>query len=146
MRGLTQFVKGQGEGSGQMNQSKRTVTFVLLTSVALFVAVLAPSVGAHESSWDSRVTIDYGGAGAFKGDIAARDACERGRTVTVFKVTRDGDTRPVGSDRTDSDGNWRVPTDPRPENGRYFARAVGRRTGGYGHNHRCEGDTASIEL
>ena len=121
----------------QLTRIKRATIAVGL--IAVLGVSLVPAANAHRMSSDSRVTADYGRQ-TFRGDIAARPRCRRNRTITVFKIKKNGDLRTVGSDETNGDGNWAVPTDPQPENGRYFARATGRRGGRYGHSHRCEGD------
>ncbi len=124
---------------------KRSVALASLSAVLMIPGM--GSVSAHSFSAGSRVTIAFNGA-TFRGQVASpRPACERGRFVSVVKVVRDNDDagrrpqiRVIGSDRTDSGGNWTVPSDPRPDRGRYFARARGRTAGRYGHNHSCGGD------
>ena len=124
-----------------MGESRRVRRLIGVAGLSAVLAVgsLAPA-GAHSFTADSAVSLGYG-ADTFRGDLdSGRDACERSRSVTVFKITQDGDVRRVGTDRTNREGNWTVPTDPQPDHGRYFARARGRSTGGYGHRHRCAGD------
>lgn len=112
----------------------------IATGALLIAGLMAPTVGAHERTFDSNVTIRLDG-NVFKGAVGnPRAECQRGRTVTVFKIRRNGNLRRVGSDRTNANGNWFVPTeDPRPE-GRFFARGRPESFGRYRHLHRCGGD------
>lgn len=107
-------------------------------------SLVVPSVSAHTETYASTVTIRQDGE-VFKGAVQnARPRCQHGRQVTVFKARKNRPNKVIGSDRTNRHGNWYVPTDPRPDRGRYFARAAGRADGRYGHNHRCAADRSVI--
>jgi hypothetical protein len=115
-----------------------TVALALVLLVPLLVAT-ATIASAHNASFNSSVSIDYDGTN-FEGRVQSeRDRCERGRTVSVFKVL-DGPDRLIGTDETNDNGFYSVPK--AGAQGRFYAQVAQEVFGGYGHRHVCQGDTS----
>jgi hypothetical protein len=111
---------------------------IVVASMALVIP-LSLIGQAHTFTAESRVTIRYGTVvHRFMGHVSsARQGCERGRTVLVFKV-QPGANRFIGSDKTNASGVWSIPR-PNPH-GWFYARAPRRVTLTYGHSHECLSD------
>lgn len=115
-----------------------TVALALVLLVPLLVAT-ATIARAHNASFDSSVSIDYDRPN-FEGTVQSERArCERGRTVSVFKV-REGPDRLIGTDETNDNGSYSVRK--AGAQGRFYAKVAREVFGGYGHRHVCQGDTS----
>jgi hypothetical protein len=102
------------------------------SALAVIAAALAVSAGAATPKFAS--TVHMHGVGPspgydhWVGHVHSRKRkCERGRTVTVFYEGSD-----VGSDTTDRQGHWQIPT-AAPGDDPYYA-SVSRKVVGSGDN------------
>jgi hypothetical protein len=123
-----------------MANRMRTVTvslaLVLLVPLLVLTATMA---SAHNASFESSVSIDYDRPN-FEGRVQSeRERCERGRSVSVFKVV-DGPDRLIGTDQTNDNGFYSVTK--AGAQGRFYAKVAREVFGGYGHRHVCQGDTS----
>ncbi len=85
---------------------RRAYARAALAAVVL-LTVGVPGAGAHDTSWRTRVTINYGG-GTFYGKVRSRHAdCVPDRRVRVYHKI-DGPDFLVGSDTTNGSGDWEV--------------------------------------
>jgi hypothetical protein len=120
--------------------------------VALFalVAIMASSgaAQAHDVSYDSAVTIDYGEEAPrvithfFKGEVkSSKQLCEGSRTVKVFHKTP-GPDEVVGSVQTAANGSWSLGDDT--AQGRHYARVVRSNIGIGAHDHTCKADDSPV--
>jgi hypothetical protein len=126
-----------GDGMGT-RMHKVTVALALVLLVPLLIAT-ATIGSAHNASYASSVSIDYDQPN-FEGRVQSeRERCERGRTVSIFKVL-DGPDRLIGTDETNDNGFYSVPK--AGAQGKFYARVAREVFGGYEHNHVCQGDTS----
>lgn len=125
--------------------TKRT-TMKAFAATAVAGAMLAGGAvniasASHVKKVSSTLTINY--RHEFYGDVSSvKRKCVRGRNVRLYKLSRDGDRKLVGRDRTGRSGNWRIPKDnPR---GRYTAEIGPKFYQGYAHTIKCQGDRSPI--
>jgi cysteine-rich repeat protein len=114
----------------------------ILVVVGLAVGSLAEFATAHFVRYGGSLTVTFRSAdNVFKGRVSSpRDACERGRTVVVFRVAAGPDQK-IGSARTDSVGRWRL-TYNAPA-GDYYAKVLRKDIGPGAHRHICRGVVTS---
>ncbi|MDX6588206.1 MAG: hypothetical protein QOI31_2679 [Solirubrobacterales bacterium] len=114
------------------------------------VAILASTgvAQAHDVSYDSAVTIDYGEKAPrvithfFNGKVkSSKQLCEGSRTVKVFHKIPGADEL-VGSVETAANGRWSLGDDT--AQGRHYARVVPRDIGIGAHDHICEADDSRV--
>ena len=109
-------------------------------AVAGMTLLLAGQASAQAFTFPSTITIAYDGT-SFSGVVGSSDtSCRNLRTVTVFKETGAVD-QTVGSDATDSSGNYVVPSPGAA--GEYYAQVSARTTGSYGTSTTCQAATSS---
>jgi cysteine-rich repeat protein len=108
----------------------------VLLVVGLVAGVLADAAMAHSVRFGGSLTAVFQPENnVFKGRVfSSNDRCERGRTVAVFRVVA-GPDKKVASDRTDSDGRWRLVYNPRSDD--YYAKAQRKNISPEGHEHIC---------
>ena len=108
----------------------------VLLVVVLAVASVAEVASAHRVRFGGSLTVNFQSAtNVFKGRVSSsRDACERGRTVSVYRVVEGPDQR-VAWDRTDSAGRWSVVHVAQA--GTYYAKTGAKDIGPGAHRHIC---------
>lgn len=109
----------------------------VLLALVLAAGSLTQVASAHFVRFGGSLTVSFQPTNnVFKGRVSSsRDACERGRTVGVFRIV-DGPDQRVASDRTDSDGRWRVVYNP--QSGDYYAKVASKDIGPGAHRHICK--------
>jgi hypothetical protein len=115
----------------------KKITVVGAVASLAFALAPMPSTGAHEAEYPTTVKL-HRGKGAFFGKVgSSKPGCRPNRMVKVFRYPEDKPRQFIGSDVTDSDGDYRVPQDER-RRGFYRAYAKKQFIGGYGHSHKCK--------
>jgi cysteine-rich repeat protein len=105
-------------------------------AVGLAAGALTEAASAHFVRFGGSLTVVFQPeTNVFKGRVSSAKArCEPGRTVVVFRVVA-GPDRAVASDRTDSEGRWRLVYNPRSDD--YYAVVRSRDIGPGAHRHIC---------
>jgi cysteine-rich repeat protein len=114
----------------------------VLLVVGLVAGALADAAMAHSVRFGGSLTVVFQPeTNVFKGRVSSsNDRCERGRRVVVFRVVS-GPDQAVASDRTDSEGRWRLVYNPRSDD--YYAKAQRKNISPEGHSHICRAITTS---
>ena len=121
----------------------RRVTAVILATVVLMCAAFVAVAIAHTVKYDSTVTIQLKKNGnapdSFAGKvISTHQRCEMNRTVKVFQRSGGATNLRLGTDQTDTSGNWELQLPGAAAPGTYYAvatREVLRKTAN--HLHVC---------
>ena len=99
--------------------------FVLIAAIVAVVGLGAAVAVAKENiKVQTSVTVQFRGPDTFHGTVKAeKKVCEKGRTVIVFRHNAAG--IPIGSDKSDDRGKYRVFSDEDdPDTGRFAAAAI----------------------
>jgi hypothetical protein len=116
----------------------RTILALAATTAVALLAIGAGVASAHTVRFDSEVTIEYSAdPSTFFGTVSSpRVGCVPRRLVTLYEEAPGADTA-LGSDRTNQEGDWRIP-EPLGDGGIFYARVARRDMGGPGHDHICK--------
>jgi len=121
---------------------KRAGFFALTLSLGLIMTT-SPAQ-AHARTFSTSVSLSYDGTN-FVGQVSSESSdCVPDRLVTLFERQIGGGAVAVGSDSTDSSGNFSIPQ-PGADGQYHVTVSAENLDGGYNHSHSCAGAQSEAE-